>query len=224
VRYGAAVVAAPYQPSAHEENDVGFDVLHRIRYGGFVRAIFLQYKVSNFITRRRDLDCFAFHREPHFRFGLLRGRGAPYYAQHNRLVALRQMGYSAHYCAPLFFLRDQLELHYGRNELLEQSFFGDPRAIGTLYEGDSDLRDLGRAATWQDVLDNAEPRDIDEAALDDLANSLREAVERASAADAAGPVPPTGNELGPDDELTSLREISALTKHYLGAALLLLPG
>jgi hypothetical protein len=239
-RYGAAVVAAPYQPSAHEENDVGLDVLYRIRYGSFVRAIFVQYKVSQFMTQIRDGDCFDFHREPYFRFGLPRGKGRPHFGQHNRLVALRELGYNAHYCAPMFFLRDQLGRNYARSELLEQSFFGDPSAIGTIYDDDehhvsygaggrrwafhSEVRDLGRASTWQEVLDGAEPREIDESALDDLAETLREALARASDEGVAGPPPPRpANPFAADDELATVREVSGLTKDYLGAALLLLP-
>ena len=239
-RYGAAVVAAPYQPSAHEDDDVGFDVLYRIRYGSFVRAIFVQYKVSQFMTNRRDGDCFDFHRDPYFRFGLLRGKDRPHFEQHNRLVALRELGCSAHYCAPMFFLHDQLGRYYARSELLEQSFFGDPSAIGTIYDDDephvsfgaggrrwafhSEVRDLGRASTWHEVLDGAAPRDIDESGLDDLADILREALARASDEGVAGPPPPRpANRFAADDELATVREVSRLTKDYLGAALLLLP-
>ncbi len=239
-RYSAAVVAAPYQPSAHEEGDVGFDVLDRIRYGSLVRPIFLQHRVSQFMTQHRDGDCFDFHGEPYFRFGLLRGKGRPHFGPHNRLVALRELGYSAHYCAPLFFLRDQLGRHYARSELLEQSFFGDPSAIGTIYDDDehhvsygaggrrwafhSELSDLGRASTWQEVLDGVEPRAIDESALDDLAEILREALARVSDEGVAGRPPPRpANRFAAEDELATVREVSRLTKDYLGAALLLLP-
>jgi hypothetical protein len=239
-RCGAVVVAAPHQPSAHEENDVGFDVLDRIRYGSLVRAIFLQYKVSQFMTQRRDGDCFDFHREPYFRFGVVRGTGRPHFEQHNRLVALRELGYSAHYCAPMFFLRDQLGRNYARSELLEQSFFGDPSVIGTIYDDDehhvsygaggrkwafhSEVRDLGRPSTWQEVLDSAEPRDIDESALDELAQALRDALARATDEGVAGPLQSgPANWFAADDELAALSELSRLTKHYLGAALLLLP-
>jgi hypothetical protein len=236
IRYGAALVAAPYQPSAHEEADVGFDVLYRIRHRGFIKAIFLQYKASDFMTIRRDKDCFRFHGEPYFRFALLRG-DPPHFSQHNRLVELGRLGYSVHYCAPLFFLRGELERHYGRNDLLDHSFFGDPRSIGTIYDTEphhvsfgasgfrwaihSELRDLGRGNSWEEVLKGAEPRDIDENALNDLADTLRDAVERASAEGVAEPPPPSRFPI--DDELASLREISLLTKDYLGAALLLLP-
>jgi hypothetical protein len=86
------------------------------------------------------------------------------------------------------------------------------------------VRDLGRASTWQEVLEGAEPRDIDESALDDLAETLREALARASDEGVAGPPPPRpANRFAADDELATVLEVSRLTKDYLGAALLLLP-
>ena len=201
-RFRAIVVGGPYIEDRRAERRHGVDAWIRIRAGGRLRVLFLQYKVPQLvISAALDAKCAALYRkDAYFRFRLHRDGqdvkigAADVHRQHNNLVALRNgLGHPAYYCSPALLEYKHLLDAFYRGEIYEKCLLGDPLQIGYVrgrethhvtYASDlrlwgfhSEAKPLGRPTSWERILDAGEPRDWNADDLEQLADDIATTLE-----------------------------------------------
>ncbi|MHB8585931.1 MAG: hypothetical protein ACYDDF_08895 [Thermoplasmatota archaeon] len=107
------MLSAPYHPSTNVEAAEPFDV--RFRFRGL--SLFLQYKLSHYLTRASASEWQDFQRR-YFRFGVYRPMESP---QHNLLVRLGQLRTHVFYCAPAFHTLPELDSHFLGSQIIDNS-------------------------------------------------------------------------------------------------------
>ena len=132
-RYTGAIIGAPSIPSHRLERLHGYDIAFRLRQGNIQYSLFLQYKVSRFISNRagKNIQIYDFHGGPYYYFYLERLDKSP---QHNLLYWLRQGGEEVYYSAPIFYERNILEQHFVNNLIIDNSVFIDPSGVGLITD------------------------------------------------------------------------------------------
>lgn len=246
-RFRGVAVGGPFIADRRAERRHGVDAWIRIRQGGRLRALFLQYKVPKLVISR-TLDASAsavYGGNPYFRFALHkdeddRKRGAPdVHRQHNNLVLLRSLTRNpAYYCAPTFLEWGQLLKAFYRGEIYEGCLLGDPSAIGRIsgrgthhvtYATDfsawafhSKPKPLGRPTTWADALADTEGREWTADTLDDLADTIERVVagdEHVDEGKSNQPDPARPNA----DGVRSVLRLAVAAERAYGGPVLLVP-
>jgi len=128
-----AVIGTPFIPSQKLERLLGFDVEFRLRQGNIQYSLFLQHKVSHFISNRsgRNVNIYNFHGGPYYYFYLERLDKSP---QHNLLYNLRQSGEEVYYSAPIFYKRNVFTQYFVNNVVIDNSVFIDPSSVGLITD------------------------------------------------------------------------------------------
>ena len=127
----------PNFPTTHEEREVGYDVKmpwadprgagDRVTGGCF---LFLQFKLCQWITRKRAKECKAKKLCPEFlRMPLMRQNRS---LQHERLLAWDNGHREVYYAAPRYYKLVEFENVYRRGRMLAESAFIRPRDIGPI--------------------------------------------------------------------------------------------
>ena len=133
--FSYAIIASPFVPSQREEALHGFDVQFELQAGNIQRSLFLQHKVSHFITNRTssNRELYDFVGGPYYHFNLRRLDRS---RQHNLLYELRQSGEEVYYTAPLFHERTVLTQHFNNNSVMENTILFDPSEVGEIMDLD----------------------------------------------------------------------------------------
>ena len=198
-RYGSAVISAIRTPPPRLERDLGYDAEIKIELGARVTVVFLQFKVPEVVTTRRDAECARYYGGVHYRFHLHRDRQArrnprlPLYRQQNLLVRLRDLGHTAVYASPRFHGEADLDFFFRQRGIREQSIFIDPVEIGAIYDRDShhisyavtgtrwafhsEFVPKGAPPEWEALIGGGEDVAMNTDALHGLARQLKELVE-----------------------------------------------
>ena len=124
---GLPIVGAPIFPSLIEEGrSGGYDV--GIQFQGLL--LFLQFKLSHFMTRRTAFEMKRGLLDiPFYRMHL---RPARHSRQHAMLLDLEATGEIVFYAAPKFHLPSELNTAYLSRTMIQRSFFIRPSEIGPL--------------------------------------------------------------------------------------------
>ncbi|MCF7981913.1 MAG: hypothetical protein K9K86_08005 [Pseudomonadales bacterium] len=126
-----SVIGAPRFPSLYEEGKKGgYDV--QIPFSG--RAIFLQFKLSNYLERCNAKE----HKKgllnvPYYRMHL---RPMRHSDQHRLLLDLETSGETVFYIAPEFHLPSELNSYYLNKTIISNSAAFSPKDIGPLPDND----------------------------------------------------------------------------------------
>jgi hypothetical protein len=134
--YAAPLKAAPVFPSLWEEGKKGFDVeLLRlgIKPNHPGRPLFLQFKLSELITRQRSTQKEVGYYTPPFYRVPLRTRRPN---QHQLLRKLEARGNEVYYIAPAFHTTADLNQNYTDTAIVSNSILITPRSLGKLKEGE----------------------------------------------------------------------------------------
>ena len=132
-------MGGPFIEDRRAERRHGVDAWIRIRDGGRLRALFLQFKVAKLVISRRlnPATSLIYGGDPYFRFNLhkdaddRRQGAADVHRQHNNLVLVRALtGNPAYYCSPAFIEYSSLLKAFYRGEIYENCLLGDPGMIG----------------------------------------------------------------------------------------------
>lgn len=131
----SAVIGIPIIPSQRLERLRAFDVEFRLKQGNIQHSLFLQHKVSHFISNRgeRNWDIYNIHGGPYYYFYLQRLDRSP---QHNLLYNLRMSGEEVYYSAPMFYENSVFTQHFINGVVIDNSILIEPSSIGLI----SDLR------------------------------------------------------------------------------------
>lgn len=172
-----AIIGTPFIPSQRLETFLGFDVKFRLQQGNIEHSLFLQHKVSHFVSIRygKYARLFDFHDGSYFYFNLVRLEKSP---QHNLLYSLQQSGEEVYYSAPLFYDRNAFTQHFVDNAVIDNSIFIDPSGIGQITDLDlhrisysqngtkaafcSDPEELGSPLDFKNLSKTIKKRKIDE--------------------------------------------------------------
>jgi len=129
----SAVIGAPFIPSQRLERFLGFDIEFRLRQGNIQHSLFLQHKVSHFISNRggRNWNIYNLHGGPYYYFYLERLDRSP---QHNLLYNLQQSGEEVYYSAPLFYEENVLTQYFVNGIVIDNSVFIDPLGVGVIAD------------------------------------------------------------------------------------------
>jgi len=119
----------PILPSTRKEARLAYDIELKITKGNFKRSIFLQHKVSTFVSNRKwnNSEMYDCHNGPFFWFHVRNTQGSK---QHNRLVALAHRWNTAFYCAPLFHREWELQSLFAKKQVVDNSRIFDPVEMG----------------------------------------------------------------------------------------------
>lgn len=122
------VIAAPLFPSLYQEGKIGgWDV--KLAFPSAV--LFLQFKLSDRLTRSSAAECAAGMTPDFFRMHLRRRDKSN---QHHLLVELANAEQLVFYAAPAFSEQHELNAHYLSKAVVENSFFVHPHAVGELQD------------------------------------------------------------------------------------------
>src|SRR5262245_45681687 len=122
----AVIIGAPIFPSLYEEGKKGGGYDLKIPLAG--KPIFLQFKLSDYLKKRSAKE----HQQgklrvPYYRMHL---RPLRHSDQHNLLLDLDTSGETVFYIAPEFHLPEELNDHYLRKRVVQNSVAFRPRDIG----------------------------------------------------------------------------------------------
>lgn len=120
--------AAPIFPSLIDEGNIGYDLKLSMRG----KPVFLQFKLGHYMSRRNARERHLFL-DPYFRFELTPLRHS---AQHNLLMHLESAGNDVYYVAPVFYKESELNLFFKTKDVVNNSIFVSPCAIGNLPDDD----------------------------------------------------------------------------------------
>ena len=109
------IQVAPHFPSLAEEGNLGYDV--RLDYPSL--PLFLQFKLSDYLTRRPAKYWDHYHR-PYFRFDIT---PLTISRQHNLLKDLANMGEEVFYVAPLFWQSTEFNRAFRDNQIAGRSIW-----------------------------------------------------------------------------------------------------
>jgi hypothetical protein len=135
-RNKAVLAGAPHIPTQNEEKWLGYDVAFEVKQrGGAVHAVALQHKVSRFVDKVGPSN-------RHF----WSAAGGPYFAfvldtdQYNLIQSISScgvVGIEFHYCAPIFFNRNELNTHYLAKTVESNSIWIDVGTVGQITDTDT---------------------------------------------------------------------------------------
>ncbi|WP_139377080.1 hypothetical protein [Halobacillus hunanensis] len=118
-KYKGILATYPFLPSQRQEKLLGYDVNFELEYGNYRQSLFLQHKIPNFAQNRQHNNRHFYdeHHGPYYRFGVNT-------FQHNRMISLSS-GRDYFYCAPLFSTRNDLQIRYGAQNIVDSSIWID---------------------------------------------------------------------------------------------------
>ena len=117
-------LGAPIFPSLKREGKTGGGYDVRLPF----IPVFLQFKLSDYLTTRRALDFDRFG-GPYYRFKL---RALSYSKQHDLLLELEKEWSTVYYAAPRFHTSSELNKAFALGRVHKQSVFVRPSSIGAL--------------------------------------------------------------------------------------------
>jgi hypothetical protein len=165
---GYGLRAAPIFPSLIEEGKAGggYDVKIPFDYG----PLFLQFKLSHYMTKRaKEYDLFG---HSFYRMHIRSGR---YSNQHKLLLDLERSFHFVFYTAPRFHKLHELNQAYSKSQVIRDSVFIRPGAIGHLDDANHHVSFLlGRSA----YLLSSNPQPIEAVDIATLAERLRSSPSR----------------------------------------------
>lgn len=135
-RYG--VIAAPTFPTQNQEAQDGFDI--RLDRPGGLRAVFFQYKRSDYLFRRNALNWANLGNAPYYRFSLMARRHS---RQHEILVDLESRYPDVYYAAPRFHTYGELDVHYRSGAVYINSYVIKPSTIPTIFDDEEHTISFG---------------------------------------------------------------------------------
>ena len=110
-----SIRVVPHFPSLVEEGDVGYDA--KINYPGL--PLFLQFKLSDYLTRR-PAKYWDYYHKPYYRFDITPRRRS---RQHNLLKRLYDKGNYVFYVAPLFSEISEFDRAFTQNKVADRSIW-----------------------------------------------------------------------------------------------------
>lgn len=116
-------LSVPRYISKQEEEKRGYD----IAFEEYVYPIYIQYKISTFLTRS-NAKYWSEFKGPYYKFNLHRKNK---YKQHNTLVDLAKSA-NVYYCAPAFFTRDALLKYHRMRKVVENSVLIEIGSLGKI--------------------------------------------------------------------------------------------
>lgn len=133
-RLGGPLAAAPVFPSLAEEGMAGRGYDVRINLAKPALPLFLQFKLSQYISRRRadQQEAPYWPGQKFFRVRLRTRRPN----QHQLLLDLEAGGNQVYYVAPSFYLVSELNAHYSGRCVLAESAIVSPGTLGPYPEGE----------------------------------------------------------------------------------------
>jgi len=133
-RLNGPLAAAPAFPSLAEEGMAGRGYDVRIDLGQPAIPLFLQFKLSEYISRRRadQQEAPYWVGQKFFRVRLRTKRPN----QHQLLLDLEAGGNQVYYVAPSFHLISELNIYYSGRRVLAESAIVSPGALGPYPEGE----------------------------------------------------------------------------------------
>ena len=130
----AVLAACPYLPTQQQEKRLGYDVKFEIeRRGGGVSSIFLQHKVSRFVSSRTGSNAHFYDAAggPYFAFIL---DNEQYNLIHHAASTKREAFY---YCAPAFTTRKDMDDKFFAQTVVNDSIWIDVAGAGAIRANDS---------------------------------------------------------------------------------------
>ncbi len=130
----AVLAACPYLPTQQQEKRLGYDVAVRINErGGGVSSLFLQHKVSRFVSSRTGSNAHFFDAAggPYFAFTLDNDQ---YNLIHHAATTKREAFY---YCAPVFTTRKDMDDKFFAQAVVNDSIWIDVAGAGPIAAGDT---------------------------------------------------------------------------------------
>ena len=116
-------------PTPMEESHVGYDA--KIETNGHVR--FFQFKRPDYIGAGRGNQGRNYRRQPYYRINITPHEWSQ---QHNLLVKLAKRGHEVYYVAPIFHDPEELDLHSGAEQIMEQSIWVPTQDLHLQQRGD----------------------------------------------------------------------------------------
>lgn len=135
----AVLAACPYLPTQQQEKRLGYDVAIKVaERGGAVSSLFLQHKVSRYVSSRTGSNAHFFDATggPYFAFGLDNNQ---YNLIHHSAMTNRQAFY---FCAPAFTTRQQMDEKFFAQTVVADSIWIDVAGSGQIAAGDTSSHSL----------------------------------------------------------------------------------
>jgi hypothetical protein len=124
-RFRRYLLMPPIIPSLVEEGNVAYDA--QIPLIGF--PIFLQYKLSHYLTRRNARQ-WKYYNSRYYRFKIWPANVSN---QHNELVALSQSQLYVFYCSPVFYKKIDYISYHMSNQICQNSNFIPCSALPRIF-------------------------------------------------------------------------------------------
>ncbi|HEY9245206.1 MAG TPA: hypothetical protein VIO11_00015 [Candidatus Methanoperedens sp.] len=184
-KYSGAVIGTPFILSQRLEALLGFDVELKLRRGSIQYSLFLQHKVSQFISNlaRRNWEIYGFHGGPYYYFYLKKS------LQHNLLYNLRRSGEEVYYTAPLFYKINDFTQHFVDEVVIDNSVFLDPSYARLIMDSDthkisydqhgtraafhSEIKEIKTFHNFKMLIQKLEMKKIDERYFTELLSMLK---------------------------------------------------
>lgn len=131
-----AIVGMPFIPSQRIEELLGYDIQIRLQNTGVQYSLFLQHKISHFVTHRRGSNSLIYdhYGGPYLYFYLNKTRN---YQQHNLLFELSLSEEFVFYSAPVFAHREIMTQHFINSTITDSSLFLIPTSIGYISDSNT---------------------------------------------------------------------------------------